>query len=254
MLEISSRDNKLFKDLLALTESKGLKKSERFLVFGSDITQEYISLASQQILSEIYTDGIEPLLPKKNWVKLSTALFKELDVLGTKARILVVEMPRIETLEVSAFSSLPEGLHVLLPLGDPGNLGAAMRSAAALGAQSVIFLNESANPFLPKSVKAAAGAHLRLNMHFGPSVHDLARMETQVPLLVLDQNGTSVRNFVWPKKCFLLVGEEGAGIPSNIKSQVLSIPIHKVESLNANVALSIALYEYSQRIHGQKRD
>lgn len=250
MLEITSSQNALFKELLSLTESKGLKKSDRYLLSGRDQIQEFLSHSEEQVLSEIYDDNQTPQLPPKLRIKVSPILFRELDVLGTKAPLLVVKKPQYPTLSVQDLTHLESGSHLLLPLGDPGNLGAALRSAAAFGANSVILLKEAAHAFLPKTLKAAAGAHHYLKIFYGPSLQDLAEA-TDLTLTILDQKGPSLRKYSWPKRVLLLVGEEGAGLPLNLqnhrKMESVSIPTQKIESLNANVALSIALYELSNQ-------
>ena len=71
-------------------------------------------------------------------------------------------------------------------------------------------------------------------------------------LLVLDANGQPAHTLKWSQDFKLLVGEEGQGPPENIlkTATVVSIPIStKIESLNANQALGIALYEASIQRH-----
>ena len=52
--------------------------------------------------------------------------------------------------------------------------------------------------------------------------------------------------FAWPNNARLLLGEEGLGVPDNIKhSQFIKIPMASgVESLNATIAASIALHSH----------
>jgi TrmH family RNA methyltransferase len=260
MLEISSEQNETFKDLLSLTESRGLKKSDRYLYSGQDLTQELLSQYPEAPLYEIISEKMVPHLNIKKVIKLSEKLFKQIDVLGTKSSILVLPQVEIESLTLDDLIKA-KGPSVLLPLGDPGNLGAALRSCSAFGIKSVVLLKESAHLYLPKTLKAAAGAHLNLNFHYGPSIQDFSQvsqsfksMRSQRPLLVLDQKGQPLNQFQWPKDFMLLIGEEGAGIPLSCPGTVLSIPMKNVESLNANVALSIALYEFSHSKLGKLKN
>lgn len=240
MLEISSTSNPLFKKLVSLTESKGLKKENSFLLSGKNLVQEYFKHPVLALESEVFTEGMTPFSPIKNQVKLSPSLFKELDTLGTHSSILVLQQPEIPSWD---FNKKPErGLHLLSPMGDPSNLGALARSAEAFGASSLILLKEAAHPFLPKAIKASAGSLTRISLFQGPSVKDLDDPQ----IWALDLKGKKLNDFKWPSACYLLVGEEGAGIPALSKFQRLSIPTQNVESLNATVAASIALYHYSQ--------
>lgn len=244
MLEISSAQNNLFKDFLALTESKGLKKSDQFLVFGENLVEEFSRDFPDSILSEVYCEGHTPKLATKLRVKLSKDLFKQLDVLGTHSRILVAKQKTFPEVDLS---SLKDGLHLLVPLGDPANLGASLRSAAGFDVASVILLKESANPYLPKAIKAAAGATFKVSIYKGPSIQEIQYLSIKdigtTPIYALDSKGENLAGFVWPKKCLLLVGEEGAGVPAIPSIKTVSIATKNIESLNATAALSIALYD-----------
>lgn len=244
MLQISSAANLLYKKLLGLTESKGLKKEGLFLLSGQQLVAEFLERPTLKVNSEIYCEGMNPSLPPKARIFLSKDLFKELDVLGTHSPILVVEQPSLKTWDPN---SRIKGLSLLTPLGDPANLGALLRSAEAFQVEKVVLLAEAANPFLPKSVKASAGSVTRIPMEKGPSARDLSSIDGN--WVGLDMKGRKLPDFQWPSNAFLLVGEEGAGLPELPKIQKISVPTQHVESLNATVAASIALYDYSLKAH-----
>ncbi len=237
MLEISSSTNALFKKFASLLESKGLKKEGLFILSGKNLVQEFLKKPTLPIESELWMEGQTPLCPPKLQVKLSKALFEELDVLGTKSNLLVLKQPEIREWD---FSTPTNGLKLLAPLGDPANLGALMRSSEAFGVDNIILLRESANPFLPKAIKASAGSVTRLNLWRGPGIQDLNAR----PIVALDLKGETLAGFQWPQNSYLLIGEEGAGIPTLPGVKKISIPIQGVESLNATVAASLALYDY----------
>lgn len=241
MLEISSTTNSLFKKFLSLTEAKGLKKEGLFLLSGKNLTQEFLRNPGLKIESEIWMEGQTPQCPAKLQVKLSKALFEEVDVLGTKSPIFVLQQPEIQEWN---FTKPPNGLHLLAPLGDPSNLGALLRSAEAFGVQNVILLKESAHPFLPKAIKASAGSLTRLKLWKGPGIRELKAAH---PIVALDLKGSPLSGFSWPELAYLLIGEEGAGLPAISGLLRVKIPTENVESLNATVAASIALYEYRMK-------
>jgi len=239
MIEITSASNGLFKKWISLTESKGLKKEGSFLLSGKNLVQEYFDNPLLPLESELFVEGMKPQSPLKNQMRLSKSLFEEIDVLGTHSPILVLKQPEISEWK---FEKKEKGLHLLLPIGDPSNLGAMVRSAEAFGVKNIILLKEASHPFLPKAVKASAGSITRVQLFRGPSIKDLS----DPGIFALDLNGKKLPEMKWPTSCYLLVGEEGAGIPVLSKLQRISIPTMKVESLNATVAASIALYHYSQ--------
>ena len=108
---------------------------------------------------------------------LSKSLFQKLDVLGTHAPLAVVEVPTPGTLNnfldllqvkppLSASETQAASLAgsksatLMLPLGNPLNLGACIRSARAFGLSHVLLSRESANPYLPQAIRSSAGHSL----------------------------------------------------------------------------------------------
>jgi TrmH family RNA methyltransferase len=131
-------------------------------------------------------------------------------------------------------------LELIVGLGDPANLGALLRSAEALGASRVVLTRECASPYLPKSLKASANSAFRMRLALGPSLREF-KLNTAFGL---DMDGEDLAKFKWPKDAYLVLGEEGQGLPElNLKK--LKIPmLGSVESLNATVAAAIALFTY----------
>lgn len=255
--EISSAQNAIFKKWKDLQTSKGIKKHQEFILMGDDLIQEFVRNWTQaspyKITALIFSEdhfGSDTFFEAQNLCKklnlsakifkLSAAMVKELDVLGTKSVLLVLSY---ETLDNKNLQAPTLGLEVLAPLGDPQNLGAMIRSAKAFGANEVILLEESAHPYHPKTVKASAGAVLNIKLSKGPSIHQLP---SSVEVWTLDLEGEELQTVTWPKDVRLLVGEEGAGVPKNLRTHKVKIPTHGVESLNATVATSIAMWEYSR--------
>ena len=242
-LKISSNQNDSYKSFVALTTSKGLKDADVFLLSGEKLIREFLQKPNLKITHEIIRPGLSALTPSSTiqHIEFTVELFNAIDVLGTHFNILVVEQPQITMLDETALDSYaPYGIEVMMPIGDPGNLGALIRSCEAFGVARVILTREAAHPFLPKTVKASAGSILRI---------PLARTEkfTDLPttfrdkVYALDMNGTPINDFVWPANAVLVVGEEGPGFGDMTFKNRITIPTRTVESLNVVVAASIAL-------------
>ncbi len=241
MNEIASAANAKFKRWASLLDSRGIKKEGAALVSGQKLVREFL---------ESDPDAVEDiLLPPKSTAefndrfrqtRLSSALFNELDSLGTHSPLLVIRVPKISEWNPAD----PKGLELIVALGDPANLGALLRSAEAFGASRVILTKECASPFLPKALKAAANSTFRVALAAAPSLNELKLTNAYG----LDMEGESLHDFVWPKNCYLVLGEEGKGLP-NLNLKKLRIPMKgKTESLNATVAASLALYSYGRGI------
>ena len=189
--------------------------------------------------------------PRFSVISLARPIFDELDVSGTHAPLLLTHTPEIGDADLSRE---PKGLEILCALGDPSNVGALLRSAAAFGASKIILLKECASPFHPKAVRAASASTMLTPLSRGPSIRELPSLaESRAlagPIIALDMFGKNLGTYKWPKNARLLIGEEGQGVPASQAFEFLSIPMAKqVESLNATVAASVALYSYSQRPH-----
>lgn len=248
MKEITSPQNSQYKYWLSLTKGRGLKDGKHFLLSGQKLVQEIMndSLWKNRIVAVLMTkDQLTATTPSDldlfpSPTLLAAPLFESIDVLGTHTPILVLEQPEWPQWQ----SSSPiKGLQLFCPLGDPQNLGALLRSAYAFGVAGVVILREAAHPLLPKAIKASAGAVLKIPLALGPSIKDL-----KSPVVGLDLNGTPLQAKKWPQDLGLLIGEEGPGIPESFQGERMTLPMkNPIESLNAAVAASIAIYHLSQR-------
>lgn len=136
---------------------------------------------------------------------------------------------------------------VLDGVQDPGNVGAIMRSAHALGATGVIALPGTAELTNPKVLRGSMGAFFRLPAIRLELPEFLAWMETKKPtVLVADMIGAPIHEFNRTGAVALILGNEGAGVRPELKvaGNLVAIPLAPgAESLNVAVAAGILLYE-----------
>lgn len=253
-LEIESSANATFKRLKSLLTSKGIKAEGECLLSGRRLIEERLKdprglpLSIVRAKSGDETDFRFPAGLEITEIELSDLLFAELDELGTHSPLLLMKTPMVAARDVQTG---PKGFELVCPVGDPRNLGAIARSARAFGVSRLGLTAESASPFLPKALKASAGALLDLEIVRLPklseclTVWSASSFASQV--FVLDTEGGDLRKAQLPDNLLLVCGEEGPGIPSMTGLQRLTIKTHGIESLNAAVATSIALYEISSR-------
>lgn len=244
--QITSAANALFKRWQELSSSKGIRKHGEFILMGEKLIREFLRQpGAWKVRAELSPDDRASVLPRSmatSRFQLSPALFNELDIIGTGFPLLVLELPDFSMADLQ---KSPMGRELVLPLGDPSNLGAVCRSALAFGVRRILLSEEAAHPFHPKAVKASAGAVLRLEFaKFG-------RLKDYVATgagFALNMQGLPVSQVRWPANGRLIVGEEGPGLPNLPNIQAVCIPIGEVESLNATVAASLALYEWNRAL------
>jgi TrmH family RNA methyltransferase len=132
-------------------------------------------------------------------------------------------------------------------LGDPGNVGAILRSAQAFGASSVALGAGTADPFSPKAVRASMGAVFAVPLAKAAAIDSLPGAK----VALVPGAGTALPELsTVPQELTLLVGAERDGLPGDVvgaADQVVHIPIQS-ESLNAAMAAAIALYELRTRM------
>ncbi|GLV47954.1 23S rRNA (guanosine(2251)-2'-O)-methyltransferase RlmB [Thermus sp. LT1-2-5] len=165
-----------------------------------------------------------------------------------------VEAPTYATLEdawrLAEARGEPPLLVVLDGITDPRNYGAMIRSALALGAHGVVSEERRAAPLSPLALKASAGAALKLPVI---KVKNLPRTLKELKERGLWVYGLDVRGEKTPpeldfqRPLALVVGSEGEGMRRLVREscdELFRIPIRpEAESLNASVALGIALYQ-----------
>ncbi len=142
---------------------------------------------------------------------------------------------------------------------DPGNVGAIVRAAEALGATAAWVCGASANPFGWKALRGSMGSAFRLPVAFGEPAHDVLRLAGEHRLhtvAAVPRGGRSPAEVDWTAPALLFVGGEGAGLPEDVAAAAgerVTIPLNPpVESLNVAVAAALLLDEARrQRMGGR---
>ena len=137
---------------------------------------------------------------------------------------------------------------------DPRNLGAIIRSAAAFGARGVIVPERRSAHMTAASWKTSAGAAARVPVALATNLNRVLRDYAEAGFVVVGLAGegevdiADIPGVEGP--VLLVIGSEGEGLAQLVRKNcdvLASIPIASgVESLNASVAASIALYEVAR--------
>jgi TrmH family RNA methyltransferase len=139
---------------------------------------------------------------------------------------------------------------------DPGNLGAILRTAEAMGATAVAAARGTVSLFNPKVVRSSGGALFRLPVFaladFQGLMDELSAADMR-SIAASSAAGISIAQADLKGRLAILVGSEAAGVSPEVARQasaLVRIPMKPgVDSLNAAVAASIFLYE-AQRQRG----
>ena len=139
---------------------------------------------------------------------------------------------------------------------DPGNLGALLRSAAAAGIAQCWCVTGTVDPWSPKVLRAAMGAHFQMTIRQGVEARqaiDACRLRG-FHLLSTANHPDAVSLYAAEiqlnQPIAWVFGQEGDGVAQEFlsKAQVVVIPqTAAVESLNVAVAAGICFFEMRRR-------
>jgi TrmH family RNA methyltransferase len=139
-------------------------------------------------------------------------------------------------------------------LQDPANVGAIVRTAAALNIDALWLSPESADIYHPKVVRASAGAVLSLPIFI---VDDVATLVRQGIALFAAEAATDRQTIQMdtirriPPRLILAVGNESRGLSGHTIKQAscrFTIPLNRhIDSLNVAATAAIVLY-YVRRV------
>ncbi|MGE3192820.1 MAG: 23S rRNA (guanosine(2251)-2'-O)-methyltransferase RlmB [Microbacteriaceae bacterium] len=207
---------------------------------------------------------------------------KEALSLATKRGLPVLEVMRPELDRLSGPDSVHQGLALKVPpyeyafagdivdqavsrgkvpllvaldgVTDPRNLGAIVRSVAAFGGQGVIVPQRRSVGMTASAWKTSAGAASRIPVAMASNLTNTLKDLKSRGIFVLGLDGGGSVSLpgleLATRPLVLVVGSEGKGLSRLVTETcdaVVSIPIESsTESLNAGIAVSVALYEVSK--------
>jgi TrmH family RNA methyltransferase len=225
-MEITSRDNETFKNLLKLTEKKWRRKFGLCIVEGEKAVKDNLCRAEKIFMRE-GRGGFE------NAVELSGKLFDEVSSLETDQGVLA-------TVKIPPARAVTFPYLVLDGIQDSGNMGTLLRTAAAFGFETV-FCIDCVDVWSQKVLRASSGISFALNII---ECGEFVKPQGGV-LIGADLHGKKISPV--GKNFGIVLGSEGKGLSGNIKTLIdkfVTIPMNPgVESLNVAVAGGILMYE-----------
>lgn len=242
---IVSKDNQKVKNLRALLRDKKVRRDEnKFVAEGVTLVKE---TPSSQI-SEVYVrEGEEELLSLANAKSdrvfvLSEAVFNGLsDTVKPSGILAVVSINKRNC-------SLGNKTLVLDGIRDPGNIGTLIRSAAGFKYDSVV-LSDAADPYEPKAVRSSMGGIFKVNIVRVKDAEEAVSVLSDIPIIALDMGGENISHMEVPERFALVVGSESRGVSEVFReraAKIAAIQAGGIESLNAGVAGSVAMYAFSK--------
>jgi TrmH family RNA methyltransferase len=147
-----------------------------------------------------------------------------------------------------ALSGQPPLVLGAVDVQDPGNFGAIVRSADALGASGVVAAGASADPAGWKALRGAMGSAFRIPVAKAPTDAALSAAKANgLRVYAASMDGVPLDHCDLTGPVMLLLGSEGLGLPPaalGAADDRIAIPMRPgVNSLNVAVSAALLLYE-----------
>ncbi len=229
------------KELCKLKQKKYRETTGKVIIEGTRLINQL--LQSRIKLEEIYTSDIDKF---DNADYSSSKLFHvekfQLEKLcSTKHPQDIAALIEAKTNPIKD----TEFLLYLDGIGEPGNLGTIIRTAAAAGISGIILSPDCCEVFNPKVIRSSLGSVFFMPME----IHGESWLKMQDAKIIVTtlNESLSLFNLKRPEGNIILVlGSEAAGVRKEIIELAdfkVKIPISKkIESMNVAVAAGIAMY------------
>ena len=271
---IRSRQNKNIVELCKLTDRKAREATKTFRFDGIKLLEEaikndleinavFLSASAQgrvlDFLSLRFGKGYEDKIEK--CFVVSDDIFDKISEEKSPEGVITIAK-YIDKLQKNAtiynsvhFSQTKnESIVLLESVRDPSNVGAIIRSAAAIGIDRLILSADCADIYHPKAVRASMGTLFNQRID---RVSDLAETIAQmrqggrrVFAAALDERAMLLGKFEILAGDAVVIGNEGHGLSREVIdacSNSVIIPMsERAESFNAAVAASILMWEFAK--------
>jgi len=188
---------------------------------------------------------------------------------GFKNHGVEVQLVSSHVMQAASDTQTPQGILAVLPLlslpiqkhpnffmildgvRDPGNLGTILRTSLAAGVDGVLLPPGGVDPFSPKVVRAAMGAHFQLSINLMDWGGIKSRLREFTVFLAESLEGQPYYKSNFDTPVAIIIGGEAQGAGSQAQKLADSrvhIPMPgKSESLNAAVAAAILMFEVARQ-------
>lgn len=247
---INSKDNDKFKYFKKLQQKKYRQREKLFFVEGGVVLSEALKINTPRwiVVSEEKKDDFTEILSqvdKEKIVVCSSVLFEQLAD-AEHPQGIIGYFPFLHK-----FGLPKEGKFIYCDdIREPGNLGGMIRSADAFGLDGLILSPQTVDVYNPKTIRATMASIFRLPIYFCER-EELIASELSIVATSLE-NAVSIHEYRFSSDEIIVIGNEARGVSREILERAdnkVYIPISEnVNSLNANVAASIVMYEMMHEV------
>ncbi len=252
---ITSKHNPLIKTTHALlTQANQRKKLGKTVLEGTHLLDAYLNkgLVPKSVIiddSSLAHPEIDKLLARLDCpiYTISQSLYKQIRTLGDGLPIMAtIDIPTLSLGDIHHDCLIINGVQ------DNGNLGTLLRTASAIGFETVICTKGSASAWSPKTLRAGMGANFSLKIYENISLDDVLHF-VKTPLYATSSHTNKlIYDHDLRTPVALIMGHEGQGVNDKLMQHAHKLALPQPngqESLNVGVAGSVCLYEILRQRH-----
>ena len=271
---IRSRQNKNIVELCKLTDRKAREATRTFRFDGIKLLEEairndveicavFLSVSAQERMLDFlhtrfgtsYEDRIERCF------LVSDDIFEKISEEKSPEGVITIAK-YIDKLQKNAtiYNSVHflqdknESIVLLESVRDPSNVGAIIRSAAAIGIDRLILSADCADIYHPKAVRGSMGTLFNQRIDrvedLAATIKELRESGRRVFAAALDERALSLGDFEILAGDAVVIGNEGHGLSQEVidacGNSVIIPMSERAESFNAAVAASILMWEFAK--------
>jgi len=236
-----------YKTIQSLRHAKHRKVYNKFIIEGKRVVESALGFnadigpvfCSDTFLRE-NKHWVEKHLMKNTIIKTidKKTLFKISNTKSPQGILTICDIPKQNPIKLTIDKWI-----YLDKISDPGNMGTLIRSCAWFGIKNIALSPDCADPYNPKSIRAAMGAHFVVTLNINTN---LSIFKKTHKIIAAELKGKNASTYAFPDKCVLVLGSEAHGISDrNIDCIEEFIFINKIgsgNSLNVSTAGSILMY------------
>lgn len=246
--QITSASNPKVRAVIALKDRRERDRRRRFVVEGARNLGRALEAGHQPVEGLYDPERFDPPGGGVTWVPCTREVLSRASYRSNDEGVIAV-FSQFD-LELARLTPRSHPLVLMVEgVGKPGNLGAMLRIADAVGADCLLVVDPTIDVFNPNVVRSSTGALFTVPIAVAGLGESARWLEShRIPLVAAAPvGGRHLWDVSLEPPCALLVGAEDAGLSDEaleLADTVVTIPMRgAVDSLNASVSLAVLAYE-----------
>ena len=254
MNEITSLNNELVKATSKLSQKKYRDETGLFLLEGEKALEEAVksNLKIQNIFINKNSDKLIKKYEKYSPVLVNDKILEKITD-AKSAPDIIASAQKFDNI-IKNIPNKKSAILLLENIKDGGNLGTAIRTAAAFGIDGIILLGDTVDIFSPKVVRSTVGYLWKTPIYKAKNFDEIKAYLKEHKFFATSVDKTRdlkiLKEAQIKEPCVIMFGSEAFGLSNEAMEKsdfYVTIPIKSdVESLNLGISIGIVLYEFKR--------